>query len=527
MACIPGTFEGYWFLSQNDTVTPQNMTDSLGDGPFCLFETNCTESSLVSQIQICPEQEFRLSTSNAIINVTISDTTPPVCVLIGLNASSILVFTQPVKKTVGMTFVQVNGDDAKNSFSVVFNEKGYVVGQIMSDVIITERTFPSYVFQSDPISLSATRMDICFECILCRNETLQSEEIDPRFTIMDIGFNISEYSFRPLGWDVWMRYLEGNNEMVCFSGVLINDTSTKLVLVARMDQYESYTLMPKAQKNVLFCSGVLYGVSGLVIVLVQSMYCSLYVTISIMIIGLQSTLMMAIRCVYFILISYDWITAGSLTDFILMEIPTFFYLHILIQILVSVYLFTDILTKKRSQNLTPPAAQKQNQNRFDGWRWIFLCWFVVWLGFVGVILGISLVNKTTTISRTCDCRISVVQQPSNAALYIRIACQSAILLMALCVFVLMGVISGRSLYAKSPSLFYQIVSTSFFLLLNCIAFVIYYSVNEPSPYFVIVLLFTEMLPILVLNVIVAIPGIKYTKTMIRSSIVSWYGGPIN
>ena len=324
-------------------------------------------------------------------------------------------------------------------------------------------------------------MDICFLCPLCNAQS--NNDVDDRFTELDIGisFSLSDVGFKAMGMNVpHVFWMDGVNEeeqqmMVCFSDVWINDTMTKLVLVKRMKNYEDYTLLTSSEFWVLMSSGVLYGLSGAVIMFAQMAYCSLYVTGSILLIAIQSVMMMWIRSVYFFLISYDVINIGSLVDFTLIEIPTFFYLQILVQILVSVRLFTHSMHDK----LATPVQRRENQS--GGWRVILLWWGVVWLGFGGVVIALYFLNKTADILKICDCRMSQVTEPGNADLYIRIGYKSVILVMS-CVFVSTGFISGRSLYSRCPSLFYQIVCTSFFLLLNCSAFVIYYSLNHPTPY---------------------------------------------
>ena len=537
LECQSDPFNGYWFSFEfeNQTINQSTITTQMDPSSNidlrndntnnmaleCLAES-CNDSFLVSQIETCPDQTLRVSTPNAVITLTMPDTTLSVCVFVRINSSSILAFAEPATKAVGMTFVRVNGSDVKNEFSVIQNEKRYVVGQMMSDVITIERDFPEY-FDMSQMGSVPTIVDICFECIFCSSNGDDNDgdggRVDPRFTVFDIGRNISEVGFRAMGIPISMTIEDGDNQLVCFSDVVISDTSTKLVLVKRMKKYENYNVITAMERGVLLCSCALYGVGGVMIVMAQVAFCSLYIKVNLILIAGLSICLMVIRSVYFGLIAENSIRSGSMTDYILVEIPTFFYLQILVQILVSVYRFTDSASILRTSSIQMRKVEEQKTT--SGWGVMALWWLIVWIGFGCVVFGLSQVKTTATIDKYCDCRMSDVLQPSNIALYVRIGCKSVILILSLFVFVMM-IVFGRSLLARSPSIFYQIVITSFFLCLNCIAFVIYYSVNQPTPYFVIVLWFTELIPILCLNLVISEPGIKFARTWLRSNLRTHY-----
>jgi hypothetical protein len=52
------------------------------------------------------------------------------------------------------------------------------------------------------------------------------------------------------------------------------------------------------------------------------------------------------------------------------------------------------------------------------------------------------------------------------------------------------------------ALYYQIVVLSLGLFFDCVAFVIYYAVNIPTAYFLIILWFAELLPFCMMNFVI-------------------------
>jgi len=65
------------------------------------------------------------------------------------------------------------------------------------------------------------------------------------------------------------------------------------------------------------------------------------------------------------------------------------------------------------------------------------------------------------------------------------------------------VVFGQKLVkGRNPQVYQQALILSLGLLFDCLAFLVYYVVNEVSAYFLIVLWFTEVMPICVVNVMV-------------------------
>ena len=86
---------------------------------------------------------------------------------------------------------------------------------------------------------------------------------------------------------------------------------------------------------------------------------------------------------------------------------------------------------------------------------------------------------------------------------IRLVYKSFVFVVAVCVFLLTAVFGKKLVKERNSKVYYQVVGLSLGLLLDCVAFLIYYAVNKPTAYFSVVLWFTELLPICLVNGMVA------------------------
>jgi hypothetical protein len=151
------------------------------------------------------------------------------------------------------------------------------------------------------------------------------------------------------------------------------------------------------------------------------------------------------------------------------------------------------------------------------WEYVTLSIVCVWTSFAAVIIALSNVAIQATVTRECECRLTSSTPPGSAAMVIRIVYKSAILLIAF--LVVTAVMWMRpTLMSRSHELFYQILLFTSFLLLNCVTFVAYYVINQPSPYFAISLWFTELLPIVCLLCLLALPELRVWKNTTIHSI---------
>ena len=435
-----------------------------------------------------------------------------------ISSSPYQTFAQPVVVPIALSFVPVRGNfflcflhflycfsvrftsstigsNADNTFSTVVNKKEEIVGQIMGDVLRFNRTFESYVPQPYP----TVGIELVLVCQIC----ISGEDVDPLFTVYDLGRGIGTDEngntlFRPLG-------LVGNfseeHMVVQLSGAEMNDDELELVLIKRVASYQSYSVVSDAERSILITSSALFGTAALLIILMLAAFYRMYQTVEVFSITIQCFLVMTIRCLYFSLLVGEEFEAGSLTDYILIEIPTFFYLQVLLQILVAISFIEKRLNEEKKR---------------DMWLLTLFLWFLVWLGFAAVIIAISQTEGETIITSTCDCRITSATRGSDHSRLIRIIYKSFISALALLVFFLIGAM-GRKTGADQSGVVKQITLVSFFLVLDCLAFVIYYAIDEPSPYFSIVLWFTELIPLVLLCWWLCRPGIKLVFSASRTT----------
>ena len=108
----------------------------------------------------------------------------------------------------------------------------------------------------------------------------------------------------------------------------------QLILIIQMSSYQNIKLITVPQEAILLTTSGLYGLAVLIIafqlfaVLLMQIFIGFQTKINWLI---QSMLLMMTRSVYFFLIAWNGIVIGSMTDYVLVEIPTFFYLSILVQ----------------------------------------------------------------------------------------------------------------------------------------------------------------------------------------------------
>ena len=455
---------------------------------------------MVSQTSVCPDvPQSIISPSSS----TLLYSSPSECMTIQIYSSPINVSEHPIVRPVAITFIEEKESDARTPYSIIQNGKGFVVGQIVSDVIIIKRSFPSYVTPPYPIS----KVDICFIEALFGN----TSQIDPRYTVYDLGRNFTSQYFHPENLNATM-IVNGTSytrSTLCFQQVELSENVTSFALVLRLDPYENYKLLTSAEFGILIASGSLYAVGFLTIIIFGVVVAVQRMSLFVFLVYFQSCLLTLCRCIYFFLISFYLIPIGSIVDFVLVDIPTFIYFQILIQILISFYTFAKFY---ESQKHTSPWAV---------WLTTLALWLLVWLLFSAIAIAVSTVDSSGDITYTCQCRLATIEQPTGAARYIRIGYKSVLIVLSLIVFVAMASLAKKDYsQRRTESILNYILMISACLSANCLAFVIYYAVDQPTPFFAIVLWFTELIPILFLCFLLAFPNMKYLRTHAGTIIAS-------
>jgi hypothetical protein len=515
--CEGTQFEGFWIPPNNthsqrkNQLTHQpnerkthrnskcNRTQStlnakLSDEKECVLRDS-TNSTLISKTFVCPGFATRVVTASGEATFEIQNGIA-VCLTANVSKLALRQFARPTNDAPFTSLVKAKQVDAHNIFSVVENEEGYLVGQIASDVIAISLTY-SQSGENEDGFIVAMR--------LCMILLVDGDEVYDEFEVMDLGYSRDPWAktvtFRPLGLEM-VNGAEDEKNMRCFE---LNMTVNEMyyVLIWRLEEYESYSLLSESSRALLITSAVLYGLGC---VFVFASFVALYVcmnTLGVAPILLQCILLMSVRCVYSSLVVAEKIDAGTMVDYVLFEIPTFFYFQILIQIVVAFY----VQIRKRDGSGIP---------RKKAWAGILLCWVCLWVFFAAVVIGISNSSLRNDITPYCEWRLSDVKQPSQRVRYIRITYKSIIASLALLVF---GIMFGLGLKVdfRKQMFVTQIILVSLFLVLDCIAFVIYYWINKPTAYFVIVLWATELFPLVLLSGWLCKPGLVYLKANVLST----------
>jgi hypothetical protein len=209
---------------------------------------------------------------------------------------------------------------------------------------------------------------------------------------------------------------------------------------------------------------------------------------------MECMVLLMFRGIYFFLLGSGVVVAGGLVDFALIEIPTFIYIGIFLQILVVAYWIFFKLNKLSTTHLL---------------GLVMFAMLVNWLIFAAIMIAISLTETPSSAPKWCDCQISYPPQQSDTAQIVRIVYKSAVLIISFCVVVITVGYGIRHIKWRNQSVFFQVLILSLGLFFDCVAFLIYYTINSPSAYFVIVLWFTELFSICFVNVLVAKNYISY------------------
>jgi len=134
---------------------------------------------------------------------------------------------------------------------------------------------------------------------------------------------------------------------------------------------------------------------------------------------------------------------------------------------------------------------------------IFVGLLVNWIVFAALMIAVDLSTTNYVESKSCNCLVSDPIQQSDAAEIIRIVYKSFVLVVAIGVVIITLLFRTEAAKAGGiQELYYQIVLLSLGLFFDCVGFVIYYAVNTPTAYFLIVLWFTELIPICTMNGVV-------------------------
>jgi hypothetical protein len=472
-SCKPLIFDGSWSPDLENVPIGNEGTEG------SCFNTPCSEQTsgvLYGQSLVCYETRTTLSTYNINGAFYVEES----CVNVMVTVAHGRVYTQSPQSPLALSFLQTNYNFMDgNTYAVVTSDKGVTVGQIVSDMIRVEIRPPPLIEEKAGGDLPAVLMAAC----VLLDPTMG--ERGTVYVVFDLGIlNDHDGSIRPLGMEavgnVTTRF---GTVMVCFGNVtLVREGNTSLILIERVADYESRNAYSSGEESVVYTSGALFCFGAMVVVFV---HVSLeYKKLAVLTVGLQSVCLLLFRGVYFFVLGAGEVAVGGLLDFALIEIPTFMYIGIFFEIIiVSYWLFM------RPGDLASPLLPVE----------VVAALVMNWLVF-GVLMTILALSDptSTSVAKSCDCQLFT--QTNHSGQIIRIVYKSFVVAIAACVTFVTVVFGRVPAWKGGVTTEYNIVlGLSLGLLCDCIAFLIYYSVNTPTAYFLIVLWFTELLPICVMN----------------------------
>jgi hypothetical protein len=400
------------------------------------------------------------------------------CVSLSLYVVSGHAYSQASQSPIALSFLQTNYDlIAGNPYAIVVNRKGVVVGQILSGMIQV---------RLDRFSSGEDFTLLVSPCILL-DVSMGDPDWNPSY-VYDLGVLNDDGTVTVLGMEaisnVTFSHDLLSNVMICFGNVTVSGMTSSVILISRAENYEEMNAYTSQEHAIVMTSGALFCFGAVIVI-----GCHLYTTfnIPVAVIGVQSMCLLAFRGIYFFLLGSGDITVGGLLDFALIEIPTFIYIGIFLQIILPSYRFFYQVDMSTSTMEIMIVA------------FLLLNWIV----FAAVMIAISFSTPDVVETKSCNCQISDPIPQNQAAEIIRIVYKSVVVVIAMIVVAV--TLFFRTQAAKAGGImpiYYQIVCLSLGLFFDCVAFVTYYAVNTPSAYFLIVLWFTELLPICTMNLVV-------------------------
>jgi hypothetical protein len=217
-------------------------------------------------------------------------------------------------------------------------------------------------------------------------------------------------------------------------------------------------------------------------------HCFVPYNMAVMIVGLQSICLLFIQGIYFLLLGNGNIVVGGLLDFALIEIPTFFYIGIFLQIIIVPY-WLFFKSDEVSKNVLALV--------------VGITLILDWLVFASIMIAVAFANTSSSFQKSCNCCISDPLQENNTAKIIQIVYKSVVLVLAVCVAFITIILGREHVKKRNHTVYFQVVGLTIGLLMDCVVFVIYYSLN-------VILWFTELIPICLANMTLGWTEMKYS-----------------
>ena len=133
--------------------------------------------------------------------------------------------------------------------------------------------------------------------------------------------------------------------MICFEDLTIYE-NISIILIERVSDYENVKAYTHGEESIVVTSGALFCFGGVIVMICH--FLTSY-NLPVVIIGVESVCLLFFRGIYFFLLGSGDIPIGGLLDFALIEIPTFIYIGIFLEIIFPCYRF--FFKREMSKNL--------------------------------------------------------------------------------------------------------------------------------------------------------------------------------
>jgi hypothetical protein len=457
----------------SETCFEQNTIAPLGQGQFCPFTFN--------QIVSPP---FALASTNK----TLAEDIIYECAEFGMSKIAIQSFDLPPPPSVTIAFrTRIKFNFAPQSYASVFNSKGALVGAAIGDGLQLNILSPGSIQE-------------IYLCATIPTSIIPDQALYPVFDFGEVTLG-NGAQIRPL--HVATSYESQKNRVCATIGVPSVDQIGYAPLVRlNHDEVPEGTALTPGQQACLYIIATLFiGGLGYWIFMIYDLRSrdAFNIRAPSIIVWICAAWIFLQRSIYLYLVAADVLNQPNdhqLVDYFMMDFPMCVYLIGNFQIGLSfIFLY---------------FSPKEDAKRF--WYVFSAGSFFIIMIFISVLLAYRYeVLATSGISGPLLC--PTYNDTTETARIIRLVYQSIILAVSMCIG-LTELILGLSIYRKmaevigSERILLLCVTASVGIISDSVAFLIYYIVDDPSPYFSIVLIFTEILPIAYLIYQLRIFGLK-------------------
>jgi len=331
-------------------------------------------------------------------------------------------------------------------------------------------------------------------CFVIRQDI---EQLDI-YTVYDLGVINKQGVITPLGLSNSSLLSTELFALVCYPEVTFPSSVVELFPILRLSSWFSAGGLSTGAISIFYITAAFYTLAFFFLLFLMS-----GVPWSLLKQGMLVNLVICLHCiplylsraVYFYLLGSEVLPGEDedIADYVLIEIPTFFFLGMFG--LLTLSFLVVYLRGFKDKNISDEMF----------WTSYILISAVVWISFVLIVVAFAQFEQKKEGERTCYGRI-VAQIDSGTSeqrdgRLLRIIYKSCIALVCLVVVVGLAYLNWK-IRTKS-GLYFQVSCASLGLFFNSVAFVIYYALDRSTPYFSIVLWFTELGPTLVLCLLIS------------------------